>query len=77
VASPALILTLMARTDVSHILSRQLVATVAGVVVPVLVYVVVARQVWRRGLGDTVIGVFASAYVNAGNLGLPVAACSL
>jgi len=74
VASPALILTLMARTDTSHVLSRQLVATAAGVVVPVLVYLVAARLVWRRGLGDTVIGAFASAYVNAGNLGLPVAA---
>ena len=74
VASPALIVTLMARTDVSHVLGRQLVASVCGVVVPLLVYVAAARLVWRRGLGDTVIGGFASAYVNAGNLGLPVAA---
>jgi malonate transporter len=74
VASPALIVTLMARTDVSHVLGRQLLATVCGVVVPLFVYVVCARLVWRRGLGDTVIGGFASAYVNAGNLGLPVAA---
>ena len=74
VASPALIVTLMARTDVSHVLGRQLVATVCGVVVPLVVYVVCARVVWQRGLGDTVIGGFASAYVNAGNLGLPVAA---
>lgn len=73
-ASPALILTLMARTDVSHVLGRQLAATVVGVVVPVVVYVVAARLVWRRNLGETVIGSFASAYVNAGNLGLPVAA---
>ena len=74
VASPALVLTLMARTDVSQVLSRQLVATAVGVAVPLAIYVVCARLVWRRGLGDTVIGGFASAYVNAGNLGLPVAA---
>jgi malonate transporter len=74
VASPALILSLMARTDVSHVVSRQLAATVTGVVVPVVVYVACARLVWRRELGHTVIGSFASAYVNAGNLGLPVAA---
>jgi malonate transporter and related proteins len=30
--------------------------------------------VWRRSAGDTVIGTFATAYVNAGNLGLPIAA---
>lgn len=74
VASPALILTLMSRTDVSQVLSRQLAATIAGVVVPVVVYVLAARLVWHRGLGDTVVGAFASAYVNAGNLGLPIAA---
>ena len=74
VASPALILSLMVRTDVSHVLSRQLAATVLGVVVPLAVYVVCARRVWRRGLGHTVVGGFSAAYVNAGNLGLPVAA---
>jgi malonate transporter len=74
VASPALILSIMAGTDVSHVLSRQLLATVVGVVVPVTVYVVCARLVWRRPLGHVVIGSFSSAYVNAGNLGLPVAA---
>lgn len=74
VASPALILVLMSETDTSQVLSRQLAATVVGVIVPVAVYVVCARLVWRRDLGDTVVGAFASAYVNAGNLGLPVAA---
>jgi malonate transporter len=74
VASPALALTLIARSDVTAVLSRQLVAIVAGVVVPVVLYVVVARLLWRRGLGDTVIGAFAAAYVNGGNLGIPVAA---
>jgi malonate transporter len=74
VASPALIVTLMARTDVSHVLGRQLAASVCGVAVPLMVYVVAARLIWRRELGETVIGGFASAYVNAGNLGLPVAA---
>jgi malonate transporter len=74
VASPALILSLMARTDVSHVLSRQLAATVLGVIVPLVVYVACARLVWRRPLGHTVVGGFSSSYVNAGNLGLPVAA---
>lgn len=74
VASPALALVLIAESDISQVLSRQLVAIVAGVVVPVTIYVAVARLVWRRGLGDTVIGSFCAAYVNGGNLGIPVAA---
>ena len=77
VASPALILSLVSRTDVSHVLSRQLLATVVGVLVPLTIYVACARWVWGRGLGHTVIGGFCSSYVNAGNLGLPVAAYAL
>ena len=34
----------------------------------------VARLLFVRDLGDTVIGTPARAYVNAGNLGLPIAA---
>ena len=74
VASPALALTLIARSDVTAVLSRQLVAIIVGVLVPVAIYVTVARLAWRRGLGHTVIGAFAAAYVNGGNLGIPVAA---
>lgn len=74
VASPALMVTTMAGTDVHAVLSGNLVASAAGVVVPVAIYIAAARLVWRRGTGDTVIGALASSYVNAGNLGIPVAA---
>lgn len=74
VASPALLVTTIADADVHQIISGNLVATAAGVAVPVAVYATAARVVWRRGLGDTVIGSLASCYVNAGNLGIPVAA---
>lgn len=74
VASPALLVTTIAATDVHGVLSGNLVATAAGVLVPALTYALAARLVWRRGAGDTVIGSLASSYVNAGNLGLPVAA---
>lgn len=74
VASPALLLTTIARTPVDQVLVPGLVATVAGVAVPIVVYAVVARLRWRRARGDIVVGALASSYVNAGNLGLPVAA---
>jgi malonate transporter len=74
VASPALLLTTVADADVHDVLSRSLVATVVGVVVPVLTYLGVAWWRWRRTAGELVIGALASSYVNAGNLGLPVAA---
>ena len=77
VASPALIVTVLADTDVSQIFSANLVASIGSVVVAAAVWLVLARLVWRRSVGDTVIGAFGSAYVNAGNLGLPIAAYAL
>lgn len=73
VASTALMVSTLARADVHQVLSANLAATVAGVAVAGGVYVALARLVWRRGLGDTTIGALSAAYVNAGNLGIPVA----
>lgn len=77
VASPALIVTVLAETDVSQIFSANLVASVGSVAVAASIWLVLARLVWRRSVGETVIGAFGSAYVNAGNLGLPIAAYAL
>lgn len=74
VASPALLFTVLADADVTQVLSRTLVASAAGVLVSASAYLVLARIVWRREAGHTVIGTLSSAYVNAGNLGLPIAA---
>ena len=73
VAGPALMVTTLGRTDVHGVLSANLVATVAGVVAAVALYAALARWVWRRGLGEGTIGALCAAYVNAGNLGIPVA----
>ena len=74
VASPALMITVLGEADISRIFSATLVASVSSVFVAASVYLMLARFVWRRTGGETVIGTFASAYVNAGNLGLPIAA---
>ena len=74
VASPALMITVLSRTDVSRLFSANLVASVGGVAVVSTTYILLAKLVWRRTSSVIVIGTFASAYVNAGNLGLPIAA---
>ena len=75
VASPALMVTVLADTDVQQVFSRNLAATAAGVVVSGLVYLSVAVGLgWNKTLGDTVVGTLCAVYVNAGNLGLPIAA---
>jgi predicted permease len=73
VASPALLLVVMARTPISAILSANLVASTVSVVVTVGLYLLIARVRWKPPLGEAVIGSLCSAYVNAGNLGIPIA----
>jgi malonate transporter len=73
VASPALLITVLESTDLGGVFSGALVATAAAVVVTAAAYTVVA-VVRREPLGGAVVGTLCSAYVNAGNLGLPIAA---
>lgn len=74
VASPALLVTVIGDTDVTEVLSRNLAATSLGVVVTATLYLMLALGLWRRPGPELVIGTLAAVYVNAGNLGLPVAA---
>jgi len=73
VASPALMVVTLSHADVHQVLSANLGASAAGVLVAGGVYVLLARLLWRRSMGDTTIGALSSSYVNAGNLGIPVA----
>lgn len=73
VGSPALLFTIVADADVSVIFSGFLVATVAAVVVSATAYLLLALLVWRRELGHVVMGGMGASYVNAVNLGVPIA----
>ena len=77
VASPALMVTVLGGTDVQRLLSATLIASLGGVVVTAVLALLLSRLVWRQGGGETVIATFGAAYVNAGNLGLPIAAYAL
>ena len=74
VASPALLLTVMQRTSLDQVLSANLVTSLISFTVVVGVYLLVARFRWAGGtLGSRLIGSLSAAYVNAGNLGIPIA----
>ncbi|HET9303121.1 MAG TPA: AEC family transporter [Propionibacteriaceae bacterium] len=77
VATPALMVTVLGETDVNRLLSANLIASLGSVVVAATIAVLLARLLWKREAGDTVIAAFCAAYVNAGNLGLPIAAYAL
>jgi malonate transporter and related proteins len=77
VASPALMITVLGGTDVHRLLSANLIASLSSVAVAATMAVLLARLLWKREAGETVIAAFCAAYVNAGNLGLPIAAYAL
>lgn len=74
VASPALLLTVMQRTPLDAVLSANLATALISFVLVVATYLLVARLRWAGGtLGSRLIGGMSAAYVNAGNLGIPIA----
>ena len=74
VATPVLLLRTLAGAQLSVVLSAGLAVTALTTTVAWASYVAVARLWWRRDVGSVAIGALASSYVNAGNLGLPLAA---
>lgn len=72
VASPALLFTTLAQTDLSVIFSSRLMVTALSTAAAAGVFVAVGA-VRRWGLGRTTIGALCSSYVNSGNLGIPIA----
>ena len=72
VATPALLFQTLSRAPVGQIFSSGLAVGALSFVGTAAVYALLARAVWRRSTGDTVVGALSSAYVNAANLGLPI-----
>lgn len=73
VASPCLLFTVLADADIHVLFSSLLVVSLVAAVGAALVFFVIARFVWKRDLSETVIGSLGSGYVNANNMGIPVA----
>ncbi|MFY0405632.1 AEC family transporter [Solicola sp. PLA-1-18] len=74
VANPALLVTVLAGSDVGAVFSLDAAALALAVVLTVGLYVLVDRLVWRSDRGEATIGALSASYANAGNLGIPVAA---
>ncbi|MDH6235306.1 AEC family transporter [Cryobacterium sp. CG_9.6] len=73
VATPALLFTVLSHADVSVLFSTFLVTLVCSVVVGLGVFLVVTRLFFRVPVAETVLGAASATYVNANNIGLPVA----
>jgi predicted permease len=73
VTNPALLFTVLAKADL-HVVFSSFVA-IAGIsaVVSAALYVGASRVFFRRPVAETTLGALASGYVNANNIGIPVA----
>jgi predicted permease len=74
VATPALLFLTLADADPGAVLSAALIGTAGSAVLAALAFVVVAWGRWRLPSAELTTGALATSYVNAGNLGVPVAA---
>ena len=72
VATPALLFQTLSKAPIGQIFSSGLAVGALSFVGTAAIYTILARTVWRRSTGDTVVGAMSSAYVNAANLGLPI-----
>lgn len=72
VLAPFLLFTVMADADAGHLFSSLLIVSAIAALTCFAVYSLVARLIWHRPAPETLIGSFASGYVNANNIGIPV-----
>ena len=73
VAAPALLFETLARADVRTVVWAMLLVTVVSTTAVIAVFAAVARMWWRRSVSEITVGALASSYVNAANLGIPIA----
>lgn len=73
IATPSLLAVTIARADLGLLLSRTALVIAVSTLVVVAVAALVFRGLWRRPAGEATIGTLAASYVNAGNLGIPIA----
>ncbi len=67
----------LARSDVGPLVDARSLVSYGTSLAMILLYVLIARFAMRRPAGETVVGGLSAGYVNAGNLGIPIAVYAL
>lgn len=73
VATPALLFTVLSHADARVLLSSFLLTSLCSVLLGAGLYLVVSRVFFHTPVAETVLGAASASYVNANNIGLPVA----
>lgn len=74
VASPALLFMLASDSPTDRLFSRPWLVSALAIAGVSAIYLVASRILTRPGAPEAAVGVMSASYVNAGNLGLPIAA---
>lgn len=77
ITNPALLLTVLAQADTAEIFSAYVPVAMIAALGTAGLYVVFSRLWFRRPAGETAIGAMSSSYVNANNIGIPIAVYAL
>ena len=73
VLSPCLLFTVLADADVHELFSSLLLVSAISALLVCLIFLGVALLLFKRKLPESIIGALSSGYVNANNIGIPVA----
>ncbi|MBF4575757.1 AEC family transporter [Frondihabitans sp. VKM Ac-2883] len=73
VLTPCLLFTTISKADVHVLFSPILIVSTLAALTVAAISIVVLRLVLRRSVPETTMGTMAGAYVNANNIGIPVA----
>ena len=74
VLAPCLLFTVLAKADVHELFSSRLSVSALAAIATMTVFALIALLVFRRAVPEATIGSLASGYVNANNIGIPIAA---
>lgn len=77
ITNPALLFTVLAQADLTVVLSVYVPLALLTALATALVYVLISRLFFRRPVSETAIGAMSSSYVNANNMGIPIALYAL
>ena len=72
VLSPFLLFVVLSQSDVRTLFSALLPVSAIAAVTVFLAHALVARFVWRRSVGETLVGSLSAGEVNANNIGIPL-----
>jgi malonate transporter len=73
VFTPALLFVVLGDADISQLFSNLLPVSALAAGGTLVLFVVLAKTFWKRTVSQLTVGGLASSYVNANNIGLPLA----